>query len=198
MADLSDAQKDALKEMGNIGSGNAATALSQLISQLINISVPRVQFVPLEEVANQLGGQEKPVYVIYLDVISKINGTMLTVIDKETAMFLGKSLMSEEDLDPNSEIYESALKEIGSILCGSYLSALSQIVDETFIASVPTMACDMLGALLDAVLAEIGQIAEEVLFIKTELLVSDTKLQCCQLFLPKPEALEHLLSAVGM
>ncbi|MFH2137901.1 MAG: chemotaxis protein CheC [Candidatus Omnitrophota bacterium] len=198
MADLSDAQLDALKEMGNIGSGNAATALSQLISSQIDISVPSVNFLPLENVADVLGGPEKIVYVIYLEVMSRMNGTMVTIITPESAEFLVSKLITNEKLDKDSELYQSALKEVGSILCGSYLSALSQVVGETFIASVPAMACDMMGALLDFVLTEIGQVAEEALLIETELFVSDTKVECSQLFLPKPGSLETLLAAVGM
>ncbi len=85
---------------------------------------------------------------------------------------------------------------MGSILCGSYLSALSQVVGINSVASVPAMACDMLGAILNFILVEIGQIAAEVLFIETELKIADTKLECSQLFLPKPEALEAMISAL--
>lgn len=198
MADLSDIQLDALREMGNIGAGNAATALSQLIGELINITVPSVKVLPLEDVPFTLGGPEKVVYVIYLDVLSKISGIMLTTISPESALLLVNKMLGLNEKDISSEIAQSALKEAGSILCGSYLSALSQVVGVSSIASVPSMACDMLGAILNFILAEIGQVAEEVLFIETELFVSSIKLECSQIFLPKPESLETILSSLGM
>ena len=198
MANLTDAQVDALCEMGSIGSGNAATALSKLISELIHISVPAVKLLPINQVAEVLGGAGKETYIIYLDVESKVSGTMVTILSPQTADFLISKLLRADEMDTESDIYQSALQEVGSILCGSYLSALSQIVREKFIASVPMMACDMLGAMLDFVLLEVGQVAEEVLLIETELIVSEQKLECSQLFLPKPESLKELLATVGM
>lgn len=198
MANLTDVQLDALREMGNIGSGNAATALSQLVSETINISVPSVKVLPLEKVADFLGGPEKIVFVIYLEVMKEMQGTMLTIFNDESASFFSKKLLGQEKFDINSDIAQSALKEVGSILCGSYLSALSQLVGVGSVASVPAMACDMLGAILDYILVEIGQIAEDVLLIDTELFVAKKKLDCSQLFLPKPEALEKILSALGI
>ncbi len=198
LSELSDIQLDALREIGNIGSGNAATALSQLISEVIQISVPSVKVLPLEKVAYALGGPEKVVHVIYLDVLSRMSGTMLTIITPQSASFLVSKLIGEEKLDMDSEYTQSALKEVGSILCGSYLSALSQVVGISSVASVPMMACDMLGAMLDFILVEVGQVAEGVLLIDTELFVADTRLECSQLFLPKPDALDTILGSIGM
>ena len=198
MADLTDIQLDALREMGNIGSGNAATALSQMVSETINITVPSVKVLPLEKVADFLGGPEKNVFVIYLEVLKEMQGTMLTIFDEESASFFSKKLLNQEKFDITSDISQSALKEVGSILCGSYLSALSQLVGVGSVANVPAMACDMLGAILDFILVEIGQVAEEVLLIETELFVEGKKLDCSQLFLPKPDALEKVLDALGM
>ncbi len=198
MAELTDVQLDALREMGNIGAGNAATALSQLISETIDISVPSVKVVPLDNVSYVLGGPEKIVYVVYLEVLREMHGTMLTIFSPESAAFLTKRLLGEEEVDMQTEIAQSALKEVGSILCGSYLSALTQVVAMNAVASVPAMANDMLGAMLNFILVEIGQIADEIFLIDVELYVSDTRLECSQLYLPKPEALDAVISALGM
>jgi len=198
MAKLTDLQMDALREMGNIGAGNAATSLSQMIAETINISVPSVKFLPLEEVALALGGPEKTVYVIYLEVLRGLNGTMLTIFSPDAATFFVKRLLGQEQVDIDADLSQSALKEVGSILCGSYLCALSQVVGANAVASVPAMACDMLGAVLDFILVEIGQVADEVFLIDTELYVGETRLECSQLFLPKPEALDAILNAIGV
>lgn len=198
MAELTDVQLDALREMGNIGAGNAATALSQLISETIEISVPSVKVVPLESVSYELGGPEKLVYVVYLEVLREMHGTMLTIFSPASAAFLTKRLLGEEEVDMTTEIAQSALKEVGSILCGSYLSALTQVVAMNAVASVPAMANDMLGAMLNFILVEIGQIADEIFLIEVELFVSDTRLECLQLYLPKPEALDAVLASLGI
>lgn len=198
MAELTDVQLDALREMGNIGAGNAATALSQLISETIDISVPSVKIVPLDNVSYELGGPEKLVYVVYLEVLREMHGTMLTLFSPESAAFLTKRLLGEDEIDMTTEIAQSALKEVGSILCGSYLSALTQVVAMNAVASVPSMANDMLGAMLDFILVEIGQVADEIFLIDVELFVSQTRLECSQLYLPKPEALGAVLAALGM
>ncbi len=198
MAELTDVQLDALREMGNIGAGNAATALSQLISETIDISVPSVKLVPLDDVSYVLGGPEKLVYVVYLEVLREMQGTMLTIFSPKSAAFLTKKLLGEEEVDMQDEIAQSALKEVGSILCGSYLSALTQVVAMDAVASVPAMANDMLGAMLNFILVEIGQIADEVFLVDVELYISETRLECSQLYLPKPEALDAVLSTLGM
>ncbi len=198
MAELTDVQLDALREMGNIGAGNAATALSQLISEKIEISVPAVKVVPLANLSYELGGPERLVYVVYLEVLREMHGTMLTIFSLESADFLTKRLLGEDVVDTTTEIAQSALKEVGSILCGSYLSALTQVVGMNAVASVPSMANDMLGAMLDFILVEIGQTADEIFLIDVELFVSDTRLECSQLYLPKPETLDAVIAALGM
>ena len=109
MAELSDIQLDALREMGNIGAGNAATALSQLISETVDISVPSVKVVPLENVSFVLGGPEKIVYVVYLEVQREMNGTMLTIFGPESADFLTKRLLQADKIDMQTDIAQSAL-----------------------------------------------------------------------------------------
>ena len=198
MAELTDIQLDALREMGNIGAGNSATALSQLISETIKISVPSVRVVSLESVPDVLGGPEKQMYVVYLEVSRELQGTMLTIFSSETAEFLTRKLLGQDTVDMKSEIAQSALREVGSILCGSYLSALSQVVNMSSVASVPALAFDMLGALLDFILIEIGQVADDVFLVEVELYVASTHLECSQLFLPKPESLTAVLASLGM
>ncbi|MCM8812698.1 MAG: chemotaxis protein CheC [Candidatus Omnitrophica bacterium] len=198
MARLNDIQMDALREMGNIGSGNAATALSQMIAEVVDISVPSTEILGLDSIAYALGGPERLMYVIYLEVVREMPGTMLTVFSPETAEFFVRRLLQQKFVSLEDELAQSALREIGSILCGSYLSALSQVVRLSAVGTVPAMACDMLGAILDFILAEIGQVADEVFLMENELYVAEKKLECSQLFLPRPEALRTILSAIGV
>ncbi|MBI4846857.1 MAG: chemotaxis protein CheC [Candidatus Omnitrophica bacterium] len=198
MIELNDVQIDALREMGNIGAGNAATALSQLIFETINISVPSVKVTPLDEVAYLMGGPEKQVYVVYLEVMRTMEGTMLSLFSAESARFLTKKMLNKDDVDMQDELSCSALKEAGSILCGSYLSALSQIVAINSVASVPAMTFDMMGAMLDFILAEIGLVADDVILINVDLSIASTKLETSQLFIPKPRTLDLILASLGM
>lgn len=200
MANLSDAQLDALREIGNIGAGNAATALSQLINQQVDIDVPAVKVVPLAEVPYIVGGPENYIYVVYLQVLGQVSGTILTMFNKDSALLLVNYLLGEGQkvTDFDTELSQSALKEVGSILCGAYLSALTQVISATMVASVPALAADMVGAILDFILIELGMTVDDVLFIKSELSVASVKLDSHLLFLPNPGALDIILSALGM
>ncbi|MFH1777658.1 MAG: chemotaxis protein CheC [Candidatus Omnitrophota bacterium] len=200
MSDLTDVQLDALREIGNIGAGNAATALSQLINQQVQIDVPSARVVSLADVPFIVGGPEKFTYSVYLPVIGEASGTMLALFAKESALLLVGYLLGEgqKEEDFGTELSQSAIKEVGSILCGSYLSAITQVISLQMLASVPALAGDMVGAILDFILIEIGQAMDEVLFIKSELSVTGVKLDTHLLFLPNPGAMEHILSAMGI
>ncbi len=196
---ISKDQLDALRELGNIGAGNAATALSQMVDQTVNISVPDVSIVPLKQIP-EIVGPEKYVYIVYSGVLGDISGTMLFLFSEKSASELVSILSKEyaEKMDLSSEVSRSALTEVGNILCGSYLNAITQMLGILLVPSVPDLANDMAGAILNFILIEIGEVSDEVIFIKTELFVAKTKLEGNMFFLPNPGTLEVILKAMGM
>ncbi|MFH1783337.1 MAG: chemotaxis protein CheC [bacterium] len=196
---LSQMHLDALRELGNIGAGNAATALSQIVEQTVAISVPEVSIIPLEQIP-ELIGPERYVYIVYSGVLGDISGTMLFLITEESATELIGILNKDSDrgIDISTDVARSALTEVGNILCGSYLNALTQMLGILLVPSVPDLANDMAGAILDFILIEIGEVSEEVVFIKTELFVANQKLDGHMFFLPNPGALDVILKSMGL
>lgn len=153
---LNEMQLDALREVGNIGAGNAATALSKVVGKRVKMEVPLVKILPLKDVPDWLGGPEKEVLGVYLTMSGAANGHILFVMTIEDALkimniLLGDLTPSREQVLDMDEIARSAMEEIGNILSSSYLSALADFTGLRLNHSVPALAIDMAGAIVDVV-----------------------------------------------
>ena len=197
---LTDAQLDALKEVGNVGAGNAATALYQMIGKKINMTVPRAAVIPLHEVPEVLGGPEVLVAGVFLRVLGDAPGSILFVMPKDSALSLVDMLMGrpESSTQVLSEMDKSALKEIGNILASSYLNALSSFTNLTFMPTVPALAFDMAGAILDVILAELGQMGDYALLIETRFQAEAGHVEGHFFLIPDPGSLIVILKALGV
>lgn len=163
-------QMDILREIGNIGAGNATTALSQLINKRIDMGIPKVNISEFSELAEVLGGPENPIVGILLAVEGDINGMMMFALEQASAhnlinILMGRDIDTFEDF---SEMDLSALKEIGNIITGAYLSSLSSLTNLKIGTSVPYMAIDMAGAILSVPAIEFGKIGDKALLIQTD------------------------------
>jgi len=199
---LSPAQLDALREVGNIGAGNAATSLSVMINKRIEMSVPKADILPFDEVTHYVGGPEELVVGIYLKVMGDIPGSILFVLPFESGRILVDMLMGvERDTDDGSfsEMDESALMEIGNILTASYLTALSELTNCTLKPSVPYFACDMAAAILSVILIQLGEAGDYALVIETEFRAEGNRNVKGHFFLiPDPDSLSIMLKAIGV
>jgi chemotaxis protein CheC len=191
---LSEKQLDLLKEVSNIGSGHAATALSQLLHRKIMLEVPRVQILPIADVPDVVGGPEQLVAGLFFRIYGQAKGNILIIFPRESALTLIHDLLKKKsDAHPVFlEMEASALKEVGNILAGAYLNAISQLMQMVLIPSVPGLAFDMAGAVLDSVLIELGQDGETALLVETEF-ISDSKITGHFFLLPDPESMRLLL-----
>ncbi|MGL6016740.1 MAG: chemotaxis protein CheC [Selenomonadaceae bacterium] len=198
--DLSAMQLDALREIGNVGAGNSATALSQIINRKIEMNVPEVAIVPLNEVPDLVGGAEAMVAGVFLRVYGKAPGSVLFFLPKDSAFYLVDTLMGREHGSTNNLDFmdESALMEIGNILAGAYLNALAHFTKLTLLPSIPALAIDMAGAILSVVLVQLGQMGDHALVIETEFLSEDDGIRGHFFLVPDPGSLETILSAVGV
>jgi chemotaxis protein CheC len=159
---------DVLKEIGNIGAGNAATALAKLLDKRIEMRVPQIRIMRFSEVSDVLGGAETPVIGILLQLQGDISGSMMFILDYPSSRMLVNILMGkplETDLEYD-EMTCSVLTEIGNILAGSYLSALSNLTNLMIIPDVPALAIDMAGAILSVPAIEFGKTSDTVLYIE--------------------------------
>ncbi|MHB1650866.1 MAG: chemotaxis protein CheC [Desulfitobacteriaceae bacterium] len=197
--EISQLQRDALREIGNIGSGHAATALSTLLQRRIDMSVPEVWAISFEQMAGVIGQLDTPQAVIYVKVEGEAAGKAVFFFPIPSAMIVAQALFqTEETLDLYSdEMAQSALKEVGNIMVSSFLIALTQFSGIPLQPSVPALAVDMAGAILDAILLEEGTLDEDVLFIDTQL-SGIPQIEGQFIFLPNEGSLKKLLGALGV
>jgi chemotaxis protein CheC len=198
---LSEAQLDALKEISNIGMGHAATALSQLIGEQIRLRVPRVTVTDISQVPELMGGAEKVVAGITLQILGDARGNILLVFPRESAQRLLACLLRQEEKGlVLNEISVSTLKEVGNILASAYLNALGSLLHMTLIPSVPLFAYDMAGAVVDYVLIELSQAGDLALMVETEFHGASSDAAAIKghfFLLPDPASLHLVLDAVG-
>ena len=192
-------QLDAIREIGNIGSGHAATALSTLLQRRIDMSVPEVWAVPFEEVSAIVGQLDKPQAVIYVKVEGEASGKAVFFFPVESAEIVVQALFgTEEPMDVyTGEMAQSALMEVGNILVSSFIIALTQFSGIPLQPSVPALAVDMIGASLDAIFLEEGVLDETVLFIDTQI-NGIPEIEGQFIFLPDDGSLKKLLGAMGV
>ncbi|MGC7870302.1 chemotaxis protein CheC [Desulfosporosinus sp. FKB] len=197
--EVTQCQLDALREIGNIGSGHAATALSTLLQRRIDMSVPEVWAVPFEQITAIVGQLDTPQAVVYVKVEGAAPGKAVFFFPVESAGVVVQALFgtSEERDLFSDEMAQSALKEVGNILVSSFLIALTEFSGIPLQASVPALSVDMIGALLDAIFLEEGTLDDTVLFIDTQL-SGLPKIEGQFIFLPDEGSLEKLLGAMGL
>lgn len=170
---IRDLHLDVLKEIGNIGAAHAATSLSQLLNRKIDMFVPSVELVTFDEMFELAGGADELVVGIYLRIGGDIAGSMFFMLPLESANRFIQILTGEESFDfhtpPYSEIGISSMQELGNILSGSYLSALSDFTSLKIFPTVPSLSVDMVGAIVSFGLIEVSHYSDEVIVINTEI-----------------------------
>lgn len=200
--ELSGMQLDALKEIGNIGSGNAATALAQMIQAKIDMNVPVVSILPFDKVAGLVGGADQPVVGLYFTVSGSIEASILFMIPLDQASALIDMLLGREpgqnDMSNPGELELSALKEAGNIVSATYLNALAYFTQLQLYTSVPALAMDMVGAILNSILAQFGEVADTVLVLETRFKKGQQDVVGHFFLFPGPESLDIILSALGV
>ena len=193
---------DVLREIGNIGAGNAATALATMIGTKVDMTVPKVELVEFSEMGEALGGEEQIMAGIYLQISGDITGSIMFLLEGKSAHDLVSRLMGGgeavfEEGQPFNEMEQSALSEIGNIIVGSYLNSLSMLTGLKIVESVPSLAMDMAEALLSVPAIEFGMVGDKMLLIQTSF-SEDTELNGYFVLTPDLESYGKLLKALGV
>lgn len=195
---MSEEYFDVLKELGNIGAGNATTALAQLLNCKVDMQVPQVRLLDFKELGAAIGGEERLVAGIYLGVEGDITGHIMFFLEKGSARHLVSKLMGMELAGEEfNEMEISALKEIGNIITGAYLNSLATITNMMIYPSVPDICIDMAGAILSVPAIEFGAIGDKILMIQTRFL-DDTDLEGYFILVPDLESYGKILRSLGM
>lgn len=198
---LSSVQLDALREVGNIGAGNAATALSQMLNKRVEMTVPEVKILPFSRVAATIGGADTYVAGIFLRITGSAPGSILFLLPLADARYLIAALLKKTRQDDPfcfDELECSALTELGNIMTGSFLNALGMFTSLQYTPTVPALCMDMVGAILGSVLQSLGMVSDSVLFIKTDFRYQGNHGVGYLYFLPDAEALKKILESLGV
>lgn len=198
---INEMQFDVLREIGNIGSGNAATALAKMLNQKVDIKVPKAALCDFNQLPQAVGGEETIVVGILLTLSDDVEGMMMFIMKVDAAYnLLSKLMFTEMDKnEPLNEMQMSCLQEIGNIITGAYLSSLSDLTHLTIQASVPYMAMDMAGAILSVPAIEFGKLGDKALMIEAEF-GEDTENEIGGYFLliPTLESYGAIMASLGI
>lgn len=184
----------ALKEVVNIGGGNAATSLSELINQRVRMDVPTLELMEYEEVFENIKAEETAVKVVLIRLI-KGEGSFIFVVEPNDAQELAKIMYSSSDV-LSDQLVNSALKELANILVNSFLNATMKVLNTDLIASVPVITEDMFGSVLTSLYMEQSHFDSKIVIIKNEFWSMGEKLEGSLYFVPNPVFIEETIKEI--
>ena len=196
--DLSEFQLSVLSEIGNIGAGNAATSLASILGDKVSMTVPKLQIIDVNSMASILGGPENELAGILVNMTGDIKGLLLFLLDKEfvcklIGVLLEKDIRGFENI---TDLDMSAIMEIGNIMAGSYVSAISMLTSLNIGLSTPQLAIDMVGAILSYPAAAFGMMGEKLLFIEENFVSGEDSITSHLLIMPEPSSLQLIMESL--
>lgn len=199
LEEVNDMYLDVLKEIGNIGAGNATTAIASMLGTKIDMNVPSIKLMEVSKLGTAVGAEDETVVGIFLEVQIDIEGSMMFLLDIPSARYLVNKLMMTDisSNEPFGEMELSALKEIGNIIAGSYLSAMSTMTNLTISPSIPYIAVDMAASILSVPAIEFGRFGDNALLIQTEI-CADIAINGYFILMPEQDSYTKILSALGI
>lgn len=198
--ELSPVAIDCLKEIGNIGTGNAASALSAMLSKSVRMHVPDIRVLDYQAVIDEIGGPEKVITGILVTFKGDIKGMIMFLLEDMFAKIVVKTFMGKENVDVIrlDENDVSAVKEMGNIMGGSYLNALAALAGFTVAMDVPSMTVDMMGAIMNAPMIEFSEVGDKVLFIDNRFVIDGVDINSNIILIPEMESLDILMKKLGV
>ncbi len=187
---------DVMKEIGSIGTGSAATALSDMIGETVRMTVPEIEIKSFNDAITVLGGPEDVVAAVLVRMSGNITGTMLFLLRMDFVNAILSRILGKQVKD-YSELYEmeiSVLTEVGNIMISSYMNAISKLADLDVHMSVPAIAVNMLGGIMSVPMAEMGYETDELMLINGKLVLNEEKFDSTILMLPNIESLNKLMN----
>lgn len=198
---LSERELDLLKEIGNIGTGNAATALSQLTNKKVEITVPKAEVVPISKIVFIFPEPEDLVVGIRMSVKGDAMFDVLLVLNRLAAKRILQDLLGSpcEDITQLDELSQSALKEVGNIMCGSYITALAEFTGLYLDPLPPDLSVDMLAAIISEAMLPTATYEDDAIYVETELSIEDLKsITSYMLLIPGLNSLDNIFKKVGL
>ena len=193
---LDAAQLDAMREIANIGAGHAATALSKMTERVIMIDVPEVSIIRLEDVGTVTGEPDDVVAAVMMKVLGDVTGRTVQIFPADSAVRLIAIMTGSAPPDFPAgfdEQHQNTLKEVGNIIVGAYLNALSDFMGLLFIMSVPAIAIDMAGAVMTTSYLNFGEEQDYVLCVNTGMSLGSERIRGHFLLIPDAASLQIML-----
>ena len=194
MSRYTDLQLDALRELANIGSGTASTALSSMLGRSVDISVPNAFVMPMAEAVGTIGDPESETTGVVLGIVGELSGSVLLLFTPKDAELMCRLL----GVEAGTEIGVSALMEIGNIVGASYINALGQMIGMELEPTPPAAATDMLGAIVETVLAERAGAGDVALLLDSDLVVEGEDCSVSFLLVPDQGGVDQMLKRLGV
>ncbi|WP_313187275.1 chemotaxis protein CheC [Lacrimispora sp.] len=191
---------DLIREIGSIGTGNSATALSSMLGKTVRMTLPDVQILDYNDAISFLGDPEEIVAAILVKMSGEINGLMLFVLKLDFINQVLSSLMQEEieDYYQLNVLETSALEEVGNIIISSYVNAISSLSDVSISLSVPDTAINMLGGILSVPMVEFGYQTDKMMMISGQFIIGGKVLHSDLLMMPEIQSLNFLMEKLGI
>lgn len=198
--ELNPIQMDVLREIGNIGSGNAATSLSAMLAKPVNIAVPKIKILDYNQVTEALGGPETMVVGLLLSLENDLSGMIMFLLQRDFAHMTLNALLgtSLEDFSQVDEMEYSAMKEVANIMAGSYVNAVSSLTNLDIGISVPDICIDMVGAILSVPAIHYANISDKIIFIEDEFSSESERMVSHILMIPDTESLAKMMANLGI
>lgn len=199
LEEMSQQYYDVLKEIGNIGAGNAMTALSQMLNCKVDMKVPQVKLLEFQEVSSLVGGEEQLMVGVFLGVEGDITGSIMFLVELSAAKHLiGKLMgMSIADGEMLGEMEMSAMQEVSNIITGAYLNSLSMLTNLKIYPSVPNLAIDMAGAILSVPAIQFGAVGDKILLIQSQF-SDEVEIDGYFVLMPDLESYDKILHSLGI
>ncbi len=198
--ELSPIAIDCLQEIGNIGSGNAASSLSAMLSKPVTMHVPMIKVLDYQSIIDEMGGPEKIMTAILVMFHGDIKGMMMFFLEDAFAKIVVNTFMGKENINviQMDEADSSAVKEMGNIMAGAYLSALAAMAEFTITMDPPSMTVDMMGALMNAPMMTLDEVGDKVLFIDDGFKIDNEEIDANIVLIPEMESLDILTKKLGV
>lgn len=199
-SELDETAQDILCEIGNIGTGNAVTALSSMVGFSFQVELPQVKIINYREAPEILGGAETLQTGIMLEIGGGLSGMFMFLMNEEFTKEMVMALLGveKEDLLYMDEMCQSVICEVGNIVCCSYVNALAKLMEIKIQVSVPDVCCDMVGAILSVPMIHFANLSDELMVIENQFSTEQLAFTSHVLFLPELESLDKIFKILGV
>ncbi len=198
--DVNEMEKDALKELSSIGTGNAATSLSSMLGTNVSIQLPEVKILNFSEAIYSLGQPEEPVIAVFSEFDGEFDGLMMFILRLDFANNITKAMMQKEvsDYEELDEMSLSAITEVGNILMSSYINSLAELASIDITMGFPSASINMLGGLLNVAMVQVGYEADKLMLVTGQFLVGGIQHDANLLLVSGVSSVDKLMKRLGL